>query len=473
MAPRLSLSGRLYLGLAGVAVLLLAIAAVGALALQRTGAAWQRLVEQGSVASPPVAAAAEKLPTLAGLQADQQFYLGVLAVLTLIALVLVLVIGWRIICAIRSPIERTVSSAQRIADGDLTHEIAVDHDGDFGQLQQAVATMQERLRQMVGSLRDSTDSIATASSQIASGNADLSQRTEQTAGSLQQTASSMEQLSGTVRSTADSARTANDLVHSAVAAAQRGGEVVSQVVSNMEDISTSSRKIAEIIGVIDGIAFQTNILALNAAVEAARAGEQGRGFAVVAGEVRNLAQRAASAAKEIKTLINASVEKVESGGKLVRDAGSTMDTIVTSVQRVTEIIGQISTATGEQSTGLSHVSQSVTQLDQMTQKNAALVHESASAAESLRMQAERLHKVVGAFRLLQQTQEAAWTAHTTIASARDSARISLTAPAPLDAYLSRPPAPKSRPAAGNPPPPRQTRRPDRPDTGGDNNWESF
>jgi methyl-accepting chemotaxis protein len=464
-----SLSGRLYLGLAGIAALVLGVAGVACWALLSSDASWTQLL----AATPGTAAPVVPAATLATLQADQQYRLGALGVTVAVALLALLVIGRIMVKSLQGSIDRTINSARRIADGDLTHEIDVDRSGDLGELQHAVAQMQDRLRQMVGSLRDTTDSIATASSQIAHGNADLSQRTEQTAGSLQQTASSMEQLSGTVRSTADSARAANGLVQTAVEAAQRGGEVVSQVVSNMEDISTSSRKIAEIIGVIDGIAFQTNILALNAAVEAARAGEQGRGFAVVAGEVRGLAQRAATAAKEIKTLINASVEKVESGGKLVRDAGATMDAIVTSVQHVTQIIGEISTATGEQSTGLSHVSQSVVQLDQMTQQNAALVGESASAAESLRMQAERLQKVVSAFRLLQQTQEAAWTAHTTISGARHSAKVAMTAPAPLTASdVHRSVAQK--PKATRPSPPQQQPPPKSPPARKDEgDWESF
>ncbi|MDE2276091.1 MAG: hypothetical protein KGK09_07320, partial [Burkholderiales bacterium] len=234
---------------------------------------------------------------------------------------------------------------------------------------------------------------------IASGNQDLSGRTEQTASNLQQAASSLEQLTGTVRQTADSARTANQLAASATTVAQRGGEVVSQVVSTMDEISASSRRIGDIIGTIDGIAFQTNILALNAAVEAARAGEQGRGFAVVASEVRSLAQRSAEAAREIKGLIGASVEKVESGSRLVADAGSTMGEIVASVQRVSDIIGEISAATGEQSTGIAQVNVAIAQLDQATQQNAALVEESAAAAESLRAQAATLTHVTERFQL--------------------------------------------------------------------------
>jgi methyl-accepting chemotaxis protein len=248
-------------------------------------------------------------------------------------------------------------------------------------------------------VRGVVDGISTASTQIASGNHDLSARTEQTASNLQQTASSMEELTGTLRQSAESASQANQLASSAAEVAQRGGAVVSQVVTTMGEINASSKRIADIIGVIDGIAFQTNILALNAAVEAARAGEQGRGFAVVASEVRSLAQRSAEAAKEIKALIGVSVDRVEIGTQLVQDAGSTMGEIVASVRRVTDMIGEITAAAAEQSQGVGQVNSAVNQLDQMTQQNAALVEESAAAAQSLKEQAERLSEVVGTFRL--------------------------------------------------------------------------
>jgi methyl-accepting chemotaxis protein len=291
------------------------------------------------------------------------------------------------------------ATMEAVAAGDLSRRIDAGVQDEVGQLLTQVQGMQSRLADMVRQIRSSTDSISTASTEIATGNQDLSQRTEQTASNLQQAASSMEQLTGTVKQSADSARQANQLAASAAEVAARGGKVVSEVVATMDEINASSKKINDIIGVIDGIAFQTNILALNAAVEAARAGEQGRGFAVVAGEVRNLAQRSAQAAKEIKGLIGASVDKVESGSRLVANAGETMQEIVGSVQRVTDIIGEITAAAAEQSEGIGQVNTSVVQLDQMTQQNAALVEQSAAAAESLKHQAATLAKAVGTFKL--------------------------------------------------------------------------
>lgn len=301
--------------------------------------------------------------------------------------------------SITQPLRQAVDVAEAIARFDLSSRIDVRSHDETGRLLHSLASMQGALQNLVRSVRLSTDSISVASAEIATGNMDLSSRTEQTASSLQEAAASMMQLTGTVRQTADSAATANQLASSAAEVAQRGGSVVSQVVSTMEEISGSSRRIGDIIGTIDGIAFQTNILALNAAVEAARAGEQGRGFAVVAGEVRSLAQRSAEAAREIKTLIGASVEKVESGARLVKDAGETMTEIVSSVQRVTDIIGEISAAAQEQRDGIDQINVAVSHLDQMTQQNAALVEEAASAAESLKDQSGKLAEEVTVFKV--------------------------------------------------------------------------
>jgi len=301
--------------------------------------------------------------------------------------------------SITGPIGRAVQVASTVAAGDLTSRIAVHGNDETAQLLRALAGMNDSLAQIVGQVRASSDSIATGSAQIATGNADLSQRTEEQASNLQQTAASMEQLSGTVRTSAEAAGHASTLAAGASAAAVEGGEVVGTVVHTMQDIAASSKKIADIIGVIDGIAFQTNILALNAAVEAARAGEQGRGFAVVAGEVRSLASRSAEAAREIKSLIGASVERVEAGARQVDVAGASMADIVARVRRVSELIAEISNASGEQSTGIGQVGNAVAQLDQVTQQNAALVEESAAAAESLRMQAANLADAVKVFRL--------------------------------------------------------------------------
>ena len=335
---------------------------------------------------------------------SQHQALSIQAILVVVSLLAGGLIAWRITGSVTAPIKRAVVVSERIAQGDLTSKIEIRIPDETGRLLEAISAMQDRLRGLVGEIRQTANSIQVASDEVASGNQDLSQRTEQTSSSLQQAASNMDQLTGTVRQSADSARQANQLATSAAEVAARGGIVVSQVVATMEDINNSSKKIADIISVIDGIAFQTNILALNAAVEAARAGEQGRGFAVVAGEVRSLAGRSAEAAKEIKNLIGASVEKVEGGSRLVADAGKTMTEIVGSVQRVSDIIGEITAASSEQSDGISQVSGSVNQLDQMTQQNSALVEQSAAAAESLKEQAHHLTQMVDAFRLHREPQ---------------------------------------------------------------------
>lgn len=298
------------------------------------------------------------------------------------------------------PLQRGIEATRLIATGDLSKTIESSHRDEAGELLRGMGQMQQSLRNLVSQVRSATDSIGTASAEIATGNLDLSTRTEQTASNLQQAASSMEQLTGTVRQSADSAAQANQLANSAAEVAARGGVVVSQVVATMDDINTSSKRIADIIGVIDGIAFQTNILALNAAVEAARAGEQGRGFAVVASEVRNLAARSADAAREIKGLIGASVGRVEEGTAMVDKARATMTEVVDSIQRVTGIVGEISAASHSQSTGVAQIGQAVAQMDEATQRNAALVEQSAAAAGSLSMQAQQLVHAVAVFKLV-------------------------------------------------------------------------
>ena len=290
--------------------------------------------------------------------------------------------------------------ARSVAQGDLSVHIDVKH-GDSTSLMAQLKAMQDSLSRVVSDVRNNSEAVASASQQIAQGNQDLSQRTEQQASALQETAASMEQLGSTVKQNADNAKQANQLAQGASTVAVKGGQVVGQVVETMKGINDSSKKIADIIGVIDGIAFQTNILALNAAVEAARAGEQGRGFAVVASEVRSLAQRSAAAAKEIKSLIGVSVERVEQGSALVDQAGSTMSEIVASIKRVTDIMGEISAASTEQSSGVAQVGQAVSQMDQATQQNAALVEESAAAAESLKNQAHQLVQAVAVFKIAQ------------------------------------------------------------------------
>ncbi|APW36445.1 methyl-accepting chemotaxis protein [Rhodoferax koreense] len=341
------------------------------------------------------------------------------------------------------PIDQASTSARLIADGDLTENVAIDGKDEAAELLNALKDMQANLSRVVAGVRSGAEGVATASAQIAQGNNDLSARTEQQASALQQTAASMEQLSSTVRQNADNARQANQLAQSASNVAVQGGEVVGRVVETMKGINDSSKKISDIISVIDGIAFQTNILALNAAVEAARAGEQGRGFAVVASEVRSLAQRSADAAKEIKLLISDSVGRVEHGTQLVDQAGSTMSEVVQSIRRVTDIMGEISAASTEQSQGVAQVGEAVTQMDQATQQNAALVEESAAAAGSLQTQAEQLVQAVSVFKL------SAGAASMAFGAARPAPAPHRVAPAVTPPVKPSPkPAPRPAAAAG-------------------------
>jgi len=405
---------------------------------------------------------------------DQQIRQQVVkdAILLLVALLILggigLVISRSVIRQIGGEPDVAYAAMSEVAQGNLGVHLPPTQPGS---VMDGLHQMVVSLRRLVAEVRTSTDSIATASSEIAQGNNDLSQRTEQTASNLEETASSMEELTSTLQQTSGSAQTANQLVSSAAEVAQRGGQVVAQVVSTMGEINASSRQINDIIGVIDGIAFQTNILALNAAVEAARAGEQGRGFAVVASEVRSLAGRSAAAAKEIKQLISASVEKVDSGTRLVAEAGQTMDEIVSSVNRVSDIIAEIHSASAEQSQGIAEVNQAVAQLDQMTQQNSALVEQSAAAADSMREQAQSLAQVVSVFRL--GNEGAAPTiSHATVA--RRPTPPTATKPASKPAPKAIPkqpamPAPKARVQPAIAAPVRAAAAP----TGGDKDWESF
>ena len=395
-----------------------------------------------------------------------------------IVLVVMLVVGGVGLLVTRSVLRQiggeptdAIAVMSEVAQGNLDTPIP---DAPAGSLLDGLGRMVVSLRQLVTEVRSATESIATASSEIAQGNNDLAHRTEDTASNLQSTASSMEELTSTVRQTSDSAQTANQMATSAATVAARGGEVVSRVVATMQDINASSNKISDIIGVIDGIAFQTNILALNAAVEAARAGEQGRGFAVVASEVRSLAQRSAEAAKEIKALIGASVEKVESGTQLVGNAGATMTEIVESVQRVTDIIGEIRSATSEQSQGIAQVNTAMNQLDQMTQQNSALVEQSTAAADSLREQAMKLTQVVALFRVNGSNASAP-------AQARRPAPPAALRPAPAPVRAGKAPPPLVKPASPRPAPaakapvaalPPKSSSP-KPAAGDNDDWESF
>ena len=359
------------------------------------------------------------------------------------AMALAALVAWWITRSITRPVQRALEVANTVAAGDLTSRIEVTTRDEAGQLLQALKTMNENLARTVGTVRVGTDTIAVAAAEVAAGSHDLSIRTEQQAAALEEAASSMEELTATVRQNADNARQANVMAGLASSVASRGGDVIEQVVGTMDGINASSNKINDIIGVIDGIAFQTNILALNAAVEAARAGEQGRGFAVVAGEVRNLAQRSAAAAREIKGLIQDSNGKVAEGGKLVAQAGQTMREIVDSVRSVTDIMTEISAASVEQTAGIEQINQAVAQMDEGTQQNAALVEEAAAAATSMREQAALLAQAVAVFRIDEAQRQGASAAVAVAAPQRVAPARAVPAPAPAAAPA---PAPAPTPA---------------------------
>jgi len=386
--------------------------------------------------------------------------------LLLCALVVALgsICAWLITRSITAPLQAAVKVAETVAAGDLRTHFGTPASDEIGDLMRALHGMNEALRKVVSEVQTGTNAIATASGEIAAGNQDLSARTEQQASSLEETASSMEELTSTVKQNADNARQANQMAVAASSVAERGGDIVSQVVNTMGAIDTASTKIVDIIGVIDGIAFQTNILALNAAVEAARAGEQGRGFAVVATEVRSLAQRSAAAAREIKTLIGDSVEQVNNGTRLVQQAGSTMSEVVDSVRHVTDIMAEITAASAEQSMGIDQVNQAIAQMDQVTQQNAALVEQAAAAAESMQDQAARLAQVAAGFQLEHVTPAVAPVRAARPARTAPAATPRLATQRQSQATASKPAAPRAAGAAARKTPSH---------VAGEQDWEEF
>jgi methyl-accepting chemotaxis protein len=402
--------------------------------------------------------------------------LSVMLIITLIAMVGAVMLSRQIARAISDAVE----VANKVAQGDLTHTIETKGNDEIAALLRSLRDMQDNLIKLVTHVRQGSESVANASAEIAAGNNDLSARTEQQASALEETASSMEELGSTVGHSADNARQASQLATNASSVAMRGGDVVTQVVETMSGINASSRKIADIIGVIDGIAFQTNILALNAAVEAARAGEQGRGFAVVASEVRALAGRSADAAKEIKGLINDSVQRVEHGSTLVDQAGATMNEVVSSIRRVTDIVGEISAASNEQNAGVAQVGEAINQIDQATQQNAALVEQMAAAASGLKSQAADLVQTVSVFKLNASDEKSSHHSAPALSHAArkpalgqstPSARRAPPRPA-LATNVAKPPAPK--PALAAPPKPAAPKVQPKPaPAGGDDDWETF
>ncbi|HEU4815471.1 methyl-accepting chemotaxis protein [Janthinobacterium sp.] len=387
------------------------------------------------------AQAATQAETLSASARASMIILGSVAVL------LGAFVAWIITRSITRPINAAVAVAETVASGDLSSHIVVNSSDETGRLLGALKAMNDSLLGVVAQVRHGTDAIATASSEIAAGNLDLSSRTEEQASSLEETASSMEELTSTVKQNADNARQANQLAKSASEVAVRGGSIVAQVVDTMGTINDSSKKIVDIIGVIDGIAFQTNILALNAAVEAARAGEQGRGFAVVATEVRNLAQRSAGAAKEIKELIAASVANVDTGSRLVNEAGQTMGDIVDSIVRVTDIMGEITSATHEQTIGIEQINMAIAQMDEVTQQNAALVEEAAAASQSMQEQAGELAHVVGFFKTGNHVASVSKLSPARAATPAPAIARPVAKPAPMRKAVAAAPARRSNAAA--------------------------